>query len=55
MQLKWIMSRPLRPLLLGGVVTELGGLISHGTMVAREYGLLLVPPVGSIYHSSLIM
>ena len=25
--------------LLGGVVTELGGLISHGAVVAREYGL----------------
>ena len=24
---------------LGGVVTELGGLISHGAVVAREYGL----------------
>uniref|UniRef100_A0A1B6DFB3 Phosphoenolpyruvate synthase n=2 Tax=Clastoptera arizonana TaxID=38151 RepID=A0A1B6DFB3_9HEMI len=29
---------PLYPL-LGGVVTELGGLISHGAVVAREYGL----------------
>ncbi|KDR08398.1 Putative phosphoenolpyruvate synthase [Zootermopsis nevadensis] len=25
--------------LLGGVVTELGGIISHGAVVAREYGL----------------
>ena len=25
--------------LLGGVITELGGLISHGAVVAREYGL----------------
>lgn len=25
--------------LLGGIVTELGGLISHGAVVAREYGL----------------
>ena len=25
--------------LLGGVVTELGGLISHGAVVAREFGL----------------
>ncbi len=25
--------------LLGGVATELGGLISHGAVVAREYGL----------------
>lgn len=25
--------------ILGGVVTELGGLISHGAVVAREYGL----------------
>lgn len=25
--------------LLGGLVTELGGLISHGAVVAREYGL----------------
>ncbi|XP_015597464.1 uncharacterized protein LOC107268831 [Cephus cinctus] len=25
--------------LIGGVVTELGGLISHGAVVAREYGL----------------
>ena len=25
--------------LLGGVSTELGGLISHGAVVAREYGL----------------
>ena len=24
---------------LAGVVTELGGLISHGAVVAREYGL----------------
>lgn len=25
--------------LLGGIVTELGGLISHGAVVAREYGI----------------
>ena len=25
--------------MLAGVVTELGGLISHGAVVAREYGL----------------
>lgn len=25
--------------MLGGVVTELGGLLSHGAVVAREYGL----------------
>lgn len=25
--------------LLAGIVTELGGLISHGAVVAREYGL----------------
>lgn len=25
--------------MLGGVVTELGGLMSHGAVVAREYGL----------------
>ena len=25
--------------LLGGVVTELGGIISHGAVIAREYGL----------------
>ena len=25
--------------LLGGVVTELGGLILHGTMVAHEYSM----------------
>ncbi|XP_049271392.1 putative phosphoenolpyruvate synthase [Rhipicephalus sanguineus] len=25
--------------LLSGVVTELGGLISHGAVVAREYGI----------------
>lgn len=25
--------------ILGGVVTEIGGLISHGAVVAREYGL----------------
>ncbi|GBM32724.1 hypothetical protein AVEN_69630-1 [Araneus ventricosus] len=25
--------------ILGGVVTELGGLISHGAVVSREYGL----------------
>ena len=25
--------------ILAGVVTELGGLISHGAVVAREYGL----------------
>ena len=32
--------------LLGGVVTELGGLISHGAVVAREYGLPCV--VGAV-------
>lgn len=25
--------------MLAGIVTELGGLISHGAVVAREYGL----------------
>ncbi len=25
--------------LLGGLVTEIGGLISHGAVVAREYGI----------------
>jgi pyruvate,water dikinase len=25
--------------MLGGIVTELGGLMSHGAVVAREYGL----------------
>ncbi|OQR78982.1 hypothetical protein BIW11_06043 [Tropilaelaps mercedesae] len=25
--------------LLGGIVTELGGLISHGAVIAREFGL----------------
>jgi len=29
---------PVFPI-LGGLVTELGGLISHGAVVAREYGL----------------
>lgn len=33
--------------LLGGIVTELGGLISHGAVVAREYGLPCV--VGAKY------
>ncbi len=32
--------------LLGGVATELGGLISHGAVVAREYGLPCV--VGAV-------
>lgn len=32
--------------MLGGVVTELGGLISHGAVVAREYGLPCI--VGAI-------
>ena len=31
----WSPSFPI----LAGVVTELGGLISHGAVVAREYGL----------------
>ncbi len=25
--------------ILGGVITELGGLLSHGAVVSREYGL----------------
>lgn len=34
--------------ILGGVVTELGGLISHGAVVAREYGLpCIVGAVGA--------
>ena len=32
--------------MLAGVVTELGGLISHGAVVAREYGLPCV--VGAV-------
>jgi phosphoenolpyruvate synthase/pyruvate phosphate dikinase len=34
--------------LLGGVVTEIGGLMSHGAVVAREYGLpCIVGAVGA--------
>ncbi len=25
--------------LIGGLITEMGGLISHGAVIAREYGL----------------
>jgi phosphoenolpyruvate-protein kinase (PTS system EI component) len=25
--------------MLGGIATELGGLVSHGAVIAREYGL----------------
>ncbi|KAI8504506.1 hypothetical protein Bbelb_176240 [Branchiostoma belcheri] len=35
--------------LLSGLVTELGGLISHGAVVAREYGL---PCVVSVKHAT---
>lgn len=36
--------------LLSGVVTELGGLISHGAVVAREYGLpCIVGAKGAVY------
>jgi pyruvate,water dikinase len=28
--------------LIGGLVTEMGGLISHGAVVAREYGIACV-------------
>ncbi|KAJ6633279.1 putative phosphoenolpyruvate synthase, partial [Pseudolycoriella hygida] len=37
--------------ILGGVVTELGGLISHGAVVAREYGLPCV--VGAVGATSI--
>lgn len=35
---------------LGGVVTELGGLISHGAVVAREYGLPCVVAAEDASH-----
>ncbi|XP_070544378.1 rifampicin phosphotransferase-like isoform X2 [Ptychodera flava] len=35
--------------LIGGLVTELGGLLSHGAVVAREYGL---PCVVNIKHAT---
>ncbi|GCB72583.1 hypothetical protein scyTo_0006376 [Scyliorhinus torazame] len=35
--------------LLGGLVTEIGGLISHGAVVAREYGL---PCIVSCVHAT---
>lgn len=38
--------------ILGGVVTELGGLISHGAVVAREYGLPCI--VGASNATSVI-
>lgn len=38
--------------ILAGVVTELGGLISHGAVVAREYGLPCI--VGAINATSII-
>lgn len=39
-------------LILAGVVTELGGLISHGAVVAREYGLPCI--VGAANATSII-
>lgn len=38
--------------ILAGVVTELGGLISHGAVVAREYGLPCI--VGAVNATSII-
>jgi len=38
--------------ILGGVVTELGGLISHGAVVAREYGLPCV--VGAVGATAIL-
>ncbi|XP_068241678.1 rifampicin phosphotransferase-like isoform X2 [Palaemon carinicauda] len=37
--------------LLAGVVTEIGGLISHGAVVAREYGLPCIVGVRGATHS----
>lgn len=34
--------------MLGGVVTEIGGLLSHGAVVAREYGLPAVVGVQGV-------
>lgn len=34
--------------LLGGVVTEVGGLLSHGAVVAREYGLPAIVGVAGV-------
>lgn len=39
--------------ILGGVVTELGGLISHGAVVAREYGLPCI--VGATNATAVIL
>lgn len=36
--------------ILGGVVTELGGLISHGAVVAREYGLPCIVGAANATH-----
>ncbi|GFY46504.1 putative phosphoenolpyruvate synthase [Trichonephila inaurata madagascariensis] len=36
--------------ILGGVVTELGGLISHGAVVSREYGL---PCIAGLHGATL--
>ncbi|GIX97214.1 putative phosphoenolpyruvate synthase, partial [Caerostris darwini] len=36
--------------ILGGVVTELGGLISHGAVVSREYGLPCVAGLHGATH-----
>ncbi|CAL1541954.1 unnamed protein product [Lymnaea stagnalis] len=33
--------------LIGGLITELGGLISHGAVVAREYGIPCIVNVGN--------
>lgn len=38
--------------ILSGVVTELGGLISHGAVVAREYGLPCI--VGAVNATAII-
>lgn len=35
---------------IGGLVTEVGGLMSHGAVVAREYG---VPAVVGVQHATL--
>ncbi|XP_026681480.1 uncharacterized protein LOC113468613 [Diaphorina citri] len=34
--------------MLGGLVTELGGILSHGAVVAREYGLPSIVGVDNV-------
>jgi phosphoenolpyruvate synthase/pyruvate phosphate dikinase len=38
--------------LAGGLLTDLGGLLSHGSIVAREYGL---PAVVNVGHATRII